>query len=181
MKMNRIERLLTSFVMILGLLAMGQSAIAQGKGHGEGQGHGQADKGPGGKGAGQKAHGKSNHHNGRDMLGEKIKTNGHHVIDKKGDFTAAVDVQNGKIAGMHVKHTTKGDIPVTKYKTNKKMAQARGQIVYASLHYVQDTYLGTTYIGYAYVDDYGDEEIYWFPYDMILDGDTGAIEYVPVE
>ena len=43
---------------------------------------------------------------------------------------------------------------------------------------VQDTYLGTTYIGYSYYDDYGDEYVYWFPYDMILDGDTGAIEYV---
>jgi hypothetical protein len=29
-------------------------------------------------------------------------------------------------------------------------------------------------------DDYGDEQIYWYPYDMILDGDTGAVEYVPV-
>jgi hypothetical protein len=26
----------------------------------------------------------------------------------------------------------------------------------------------------------GNEEIYWYPYDMILDGDTGAVEYVPV-
>jgi hypothetical protein len=25
----------------------------------------------------------------------------------------------------------------------------------------------------------GNEEIYWFPYDMILDGDTGAVKYVP--
>jgi hypothetical protein len=40
-------------------------------------------------------------------------------------------------------------------------------------------YMGTTYIGYAYVDELGDEEIYWFPYDMIYDGDTGAIEYMP--
>ena len=37
-----------------------------------------------------------------------------------------------------------------------------------------------TYIGYAYYDDYGDEQIYWFPVDMIYDGDTGAIEYVPI-
>jgi len=29
------------------------------------------------------------------------------------------------------------------------------------------------------VDDFGNEEIYWFPYDMILDGDTGAVEYIP--
>ena len=32
----------------------------------------------------------------------------------------------------------------------------------------------------AFIDDNGDEQIYWFPYEMILDGDTGAIEYVPL-
>ena len=36
------------------------------------------------------------------------------------------------------------------------------------------------YIGYAYYDDYGDEVIYWFPYEMILDGDTGAVDYIPI-
>lgn len=180
MKMNRMQRLLAASVMIFGLLAMGPNAMAQGKGHG-GQGQGQADKGPGEKGPGQKAHGKAHHQNGKQMLGDKIKTNGRHQFDKKGNFTAEADVQNGKIAGVHVKHATKGEVPVKKYKTNQKMAERRGHIVYASLQLVQDTYLGTTYIGYAYIDDYGDEEIYWFPYDMILDGDTGAIEYVPVE
>jgi hypothetical protein len=44
-----------------------------------------------------------------------------------------------------------------------------------------DQYVGTTYIGYSYVDEFGEEEIYWFPYDMILDPDTGAIDYVPAE
>ena len=39
---------------------------------------------------------------------------------------------------------------------------------------------GTVYIGYAYYDDYGDEQIYWYPYEIIYDGDTGAIEYVPL-
>jgi hypothetical protein len=54
--------------------------------------------------------------------------------------------------------------------------QAEG-FQYAS--FLQEQYLGTVWIGYAYVDEYGDEEIYWFPYDLILDGDTGAIEYIP--
>ncbi len=178
MSMNRVQRLFTCFVMILGLLAMGQTALAQGKGReGGGQGQGPADKGPGGKGPGEKAHGKANNHNGKQMLGDKIKTNGRHVLEKKGNYTSEVDVQNGKIAGLHVKHATKGEVPVKKYKTKQKMAQRVGHIVYASLQLVQDTYLGTVYIGYAYIDDYGYEEIYWFPYDMILDGDTGAIWY----
>lgn len=48
----------------------------------------------------------------------------------------------------------------------------------ASLILAQDTFPGTTYIGSAYPDEYGNEDIYWFPYDMILDGDTGAVEYI---
>lgn len=117
---------------------------------------------------------KANHHNGQQLLGEKIKTNGNHVIDKKGPFTTSVEVKGGKIAGVHVKHETKGDVAVKKYKTDRKLAQSdRG----ASFVLVQ--YQGTTYIGYSYIDEYGDEEIYWFPYDIILDGDTGAILFVP--
>jgi hypothetical protein len=33
--------------------------------------------------------------------------------------------------------------------------------------------------GYSYIDDDGNEEIYWFPEELILDGDTSAVEYVP--
>lgn len=32
---------------------------------------------------------------------------------------------------------------------------------------------------YSYVDDNGDEQIYWYPAEMVEDPDTGAIEYVP--
>ena len=123
---------------------------------------------------------KGKHNNGQQLLGAKIKTNGRHTIDKKGEFTASVEVKNGKIAGLHVNHAKKGEVAVKKYKTNKKMAQAvQSPYRNAAFVLVQDQYLGTTYIGYAYIDDYGYEEIYWFPYDMILDGDTGAILYEP--
>src|SRR6266498_2848839 len=158
----------------------GKGQVGQGGGPDQMQSDKGAAKGKADKGGHDKVKAvKGNHHNGKDLLGDKIKTNGHHVIDKKGDYTAAVDVQGGKIAGMKVTHATKGDIPVTKYKTTKKMAQARG-LKLAAFVPVQAIYLGTTYIGYAYVDEFGNEEIYWYPYDMILDGDTGAVEYVPV-
>jgi hypothetical protein len=124
------------------------------------------------------AKGKAHHNNGSKLLGGKIKTNGKHVLEKRGPHTVSVDVKDGKIAGLQVKHATKGELPVTKYKTAKKMAAAGG-IYRASYMQVQDQYLGTTYIGFAYYDEYGDEYIYWYPYDMILDGDTGAIEYIP--
>ena len=92
------------------------------------------------------AKGKANHHNGAKLLGDKIKTKGksNHVIDKKGMHTVSLDVSDGKIAGMHVKHAKKGELPVTKYKTKKKMAQRDSAFQYAAYMTVQDTYLGTS-------------------------------------
>jgi hypothetical protein len=148
--MNPTRRLLTASVVISGMFALFDAAVGAAK---------------------------ANHHNGQQLLGEKIKTNGLHAIHKKGDHTVLVEVKDGKVAGMHVKHAKKGDVAVKKYKTNKKMARSDG-LQYASYLLVQAQYLGTTYIGYAFVDEYGVEEIYWFPYDMIYDGDTGAVEYV---
>jgi hypothetical protein len=148
--MDRTRRILTSALFLSGLLGFVDASMAKAKHH---------------------------HHNGRDKLGDKIKTNGHHVIDKKGPHTVSVETRDGKIAAFRVKHDKKGELPVKKYKTNKKMVQA-GHIQYAS--YVQAQYLGTTWIGYSYIDEFGDEDIYWYPYDMIWDGDTGAVEYVPV-
>jgi len=132
--------------------------------------------GPGVGPALAKAH---KHHSGQQMLGNKIKENGDHVIDKVGEHTVSAKVTNGKIAGVSVKHSKKGDVPVKKYKTKKKMAEAGG-IRYASYTLAQYQDIGTTWIGYGFVDDNGDLQIYWFPYEMILDGDTGAVEYVPL-
>jgi hypothetical protein len=68
-----------------------------------------------------------------------------------------------------------------KYKTNKKMVQATAShLTYAAFALPQVTDMGTVYIGYSYVDDDGNEEIYWVPERMVLDGDTGAVEYIPL-
>ncbi|MEO6596348.1 MAG: hypothetical protein ABIP94_16485 [Planctomycetota bacterium] len=121
------------------------------------------------------------HHSGKDKLGAKVKQNGNHVIDKRGDHSVSVDVKDGKVAGMQVKHAKKGNVPVKKYKTTKKMASSNTiHLVAYGTMLAQAYSLGTTWIGYAYIDDYGYEEIYWYPYEMIYDGDTGAVEYVPV-
>lgn len=145
------------------------TAIAQPKGKGREGAPGQ-----------QKPH-KQHHKNGKDLLGDKIKQNGRHKFDQHGKNAAYAEVKDGKIAGVKVTHSEKGDVPVKKYKTNKKMAGASTSgIQPVSLILAQGTqYLGTTWIGYSYIDDYGDEVIYWYPYDMIYDGDTGAVEYVP--
>jgi hypothetical protein len=122
--------------------------------------------------------------NGKALLGDKVKQNGRHKLEQNGKFESDVDVQNGKVAGVSVKHSEKGDVPVTKYKTDKDMSNAYNNqtngsgIMLASLAPGQE-YIGTMWIGYAYIDDYGEEIIYWFPYDMVLDPFTGAVDYYP--
>ena len=145
---NRLLRQLTLIVAVLGVFAMSEMALGARK---------------------------ASHHDGKALLGEKIKGNGQKALDKKGNYAASVDVKDGKIAAFHVKHAQKGEVQVTKYKTTKKLATNGVRILAAA--YGQE-YVGTTYIGYSYEDEYGNEEIYWFPYDMILDP-SGAIEYVP--
>jgi hypothetical protein len=153
MNMNCRQHLLTAIVVMFGVFASGNAAVAAAKAH--------------------------HHHNGHQLLAAH-KTDGHHVIDKKGHYTTAVDVKGGKVAGFHVVHDTKGEIAVKKYKTNKKMAEATSpHLTYASFFVGQDQDMGTVYIGYAYTDEYGNEEIYWFPYDEVIDGDTGAVDYIP--
>src|SRR5678815_5354541 len=85
--------------------------------------------GPKDKGGGK---GKHNHHAAHKMLGDKVKKNGHHQLDRKGKHTVAAEVKDGKIAGVTVKHDTKGDVPVTKYKSKKKMASLEGCLLYTS-------------------------------------------------
>lgn len=120
---------------------------------------------------------KHNHHGGHALVASKLKTDGTHQIHKNGKHTVSAEVKGGKIAAIHVKHETKGDVPVKKYKTHKKMALLDGPPSEAQ---PADTDVGTVWVGYAYVDDDGNEEYYWFPYEEIVDGDTGAVEYVPL-
>jgi len=97
----------------------------------------------------------------------------------------SVVVKNGKVAGVKVKHSEKGDVLVKKYKTKttEKLGQAGGTVMtfasYDPALLAQTEDLGWTWIGYSFIDDYGDEQIYWFPYDMIYDGDADAVLYVP--
>jgi hypothetical protein len=157
--MVRTYRVLVAILAVAGAIAIVGPAYAKAKG---------------------KAH-PHHQHSGQQLLGNRIKIHGNHVIDKVGKNTVTVVVTDGKVAGVKVKHSEKGAVPVKKYKTTQKMAMGDGT-TFASYNptlLAQSQDLGTVWIGYSFVDDYGDEEIYWFPYAMIYDGDTGAIFYVP--
>jgi hypothetical protein len=156
MRMNRIPRFLPAIVALFALSVVGNAAVA----------------------VVAKA---QHHHDAKQLVGDKLKTEGHHDIDHKGKYTTSVEVKGGKIAALHVKHSEKGNIAVKKYKTHKKMAQNTGaHLMYASFRLAQTQDLGEEYIGYSYIDDDGNEEIYWFPVEVVYDGDTGATEYVPL-
>jgi hypothetical protein len=128
-----------------------------------------------------------NHHDAMKLLGNKHATDGKHELHKNGEHTVFVHTQNKKIAGMSVTHRNKGEVPVKKYKTSKKMVQSdsglhvaadmNGQLLQrADYRVVQST---ITYVGYSYFDGIT-EQIYWYPAEMVVDPVTGAVDYVPV-
>lgn len=164
----------------LALAVADGSALAQGKGKDKDKhpGHSDGQAAAQDHGGGKEKAKKAKHENGKALVGDKVKKNGKQKFDQKGKHAAFVDVKDGKIAGVTVEHAEKGAVPVKKYKTNQKVVDAGTGFVRVSMQLAQ--YMGTTYIGYAYWDDYYQEEvIYWFPYDMIYDPYTDAVEYVP--
>jgi hypothetical protein len=169
--MIRRTRLLATVIAIVGLFAANGFAFAP-----------PDDKGPNAKEQSSPSKGKKQHkdYSGKTLLGDKIKKDGSHKLQDHGKYSAFVNVSHGKITGMNVKHADMGSVPVTKYKTTKNMGRAPASgIQFASYYQAQSQYIGTMWIGYGYIDEWGDEYIYWFPYAMIYDGDTGAIEYYP--
>jgi hypothetical protein len=132
---------------------------------------------------------KHEHHNGAQLLGSRIGSDGKHEIHKNGDYTVHAHVQGKKIAGVSVTHRTKGEVPVKKYKSSKKMVQGDGYIPVA-VETTGDLVQRTDYqvaqatvvdVGYSYIDPVtGVETIYWYPAVMVVDPLTGAVDYIPV-
>jgi len=88
-------------------------------------------------------------------------------------------------------HRTKGELPVKKYKSKKKMVQADGYVHVAETtagdlvrladYQVAQLPGDIVSIGYSVIDPLtGIEEIYWYDAVMILDPLTGAVDYVPL-
>jgi hypothetical protein len=168
--MRQMTGKLFAVVTALGLIAAGGGAFADPKD--------KPDKPHGG--GSQHAQGKAKQHkhvSGKSLLGDRIKQNGHHKLEDNGKFSAYADVANGKITGVKVSKSDQGDVPVTKYKSTKKMASlSSGAKIYLAQYGYDDT-ATTVWVGYGYVDDFGEEIIYWFPVDMIADGEAGCVPY----
>jgi len=115
------------------------------------------------------------HKNGHGLAKGRLKQNGRHQIDKAGQASVSVDVNNGKITGMSASHPQKGNLATRKVKSRKKMAAiehpplrlaANGDIQLAQA----DVYY------YAWVFDDGFVEYYyWYPAEVII-VDTSWIE-----
>jgi len=129
---------------------------------------------------------KHNHNSGPQLLGNRLNTNGKHDIHKVGEHTVSVHIENKKVAAVSVTHRTKGNVAVKKYKTTRKMAQGNeidapaatnGSLVQPAGYQVAQSTV--VYIGYSFFDGV-DEQIYWFPAEMVVDPFTGAVDYVPL-
>jgi hypothetical protein len=113
---------------------------------------------------------KQQHHkNGHGLAKGKLKENGRHQIDKAGQATVSVDINNGKVTAMSASHPQKGNLAARKVKSRKKMAAidlprlrlaANGeavQLAQADVYY------------YAWVFDDGfDEYYYWYPAEVVI-------------
>ena len=125
------------------------------------------------------------HQPAHQLLGNKINTDGKHEIHKQGDHTIHAHVKGKKITHTSVTHKTKGEVPVKKFKTNKKVVQlAAPRFAAAETGFVAPVSYRLAQqivwmVGWAY-NDLGEEYYYWFPAEMVVDPFTGAVDYIPV-
>ena len=121
------------------------------------------------------------HINGQALV--QGRPNGKHAIHATGKHTAHAHVQGGKVAQVSVTHKTKGNVGVTKYKSKRRLHASLGSDVqhhYVSLDDTQETgFVATVYVGFGFIDDFGQLVIYWFPITLVLGGDSGATSMDP--
>jgi hypothetical protein len=104
-----------------------------------------------------------------------------------GEHSDHVHVKGKKIAHMTVTHKTKGEVPVRKFKTSKRLVQGDGVIQMGAetsgLVQPADYRVAQVVVdvGYSYIDPVtGIETYYWYPAEMVVDPLTGAVDYVPL-
>ena len=122
-----------------------------------------------------------NHKNGHSLLGNKLKQNGRHQLDKAGQATVSADVNNGKVTALSATHPQKGNLPARKVKSRKKMAdieptRVRVAAAVNDAGSVQLVQMVEYYYAWCF-DDGIDEYCYWFPADVVI-VDAGWVEYM---
>ncbi len=109
----------------------------------------------------------AHHNNGHSLIGAKIHKQGKHAIGKIGANSVIAEVSNDKVTGMSA-----GDLPVHKFKSNKKMADLeRNKLQIAANASFKLAQVDTFYYAYCF-DTGGDEECYWYPATDIIVTDT---------
>lgn len=131
---------------------------------------------------------KHQHHAGHLLLGNKLQTDGKHELHKYGEHTIHAHVAKGKVTNLTVTHRTKGNVPVRKFKTSKKVveegstrfgeANGQGHVHLIAAGETQVAQAGTVYYGYAFFDG-TDWVNYWFPADYVV-VDASWVEYIEV-
>ena len=140
--MARILRFLVTLFAVVGLVAINGFALAQPKDKDRKE---QSDIKGKKDGKEQKVKGHK-HHDGKTLVGDKIMKEGKHEFHKNGKHTAFVNAKGGKITGVTVTHSEKGNVPVKKYKTTKKMAEdSAGSMQRVSFVLTQAQDLGTIF------------------------------------
>jgi hypothetical protein len=161
-KMKSRREILLHSVAAASLLALPGAAFAQGNSQ---------TKGPPGNSQGQ-GKGNKNHKNGKDLLGAQIKQNGNHHLDTVANIDVSVDVNGGKIVGLHAKHPQKGELQIGKVKSMQMFAALDpNQQPFTGEPRVELAQVLVTvwYYAYWFTDDNGNNWYYWYPVDYIVD------------
>ncbi len=108
------------------------------------------------------------HNNGHNLLGARISQNGKHEIDKIGNDSVIVEVNNKKVVNMRA-----GSLPVRKVKSNKKMAaeELLGGVNIALNGNIRLAQVTDVYYGYCF-DTGLDVYCYWYPATDVVVTDT---------
>ena len=113
------------------------------------------------------------HKSGHALLGEKMRQDGRHELEKHKGRSVTADVKNGKIVGMAA-----GDFPVKRVKSTSKMAGLDGGLILASFRAPFELAQDDGYYGYC-VDDGVEYDCYWYPASDIGDPDDDWAPYDP--
>ena len=97
------------------------------------------------------------HRNAHELLGERIRHEGRHEIEKIKGRSVVAEVRHGKVEKMDAE-----DLPMKRVKEHRKMAGVEGAFLRVALSPIQLAQYDPTYYGYCFDDGVG-YNCYWYP------------------